>query len=333
MKVNRIINKKEILTFNELLKGFNNNDYYIFPKLPLHDVIDLEILPYLNENEKSVFYNIKFDFIITDKEHKPLFGVQFDGYEHRILDDVIKKDIIINRICQIAELPVIRISDFQLEKIDSISILQFMVYRFIKYNKEMPRIKEKLNEEIENMSSDEKENIIENGFLDPTYDPEFQFDLEYPFPLKANIISELKNNYLFEDFLPENNPHLYWYTVFQGGNIPKDGIYTSFCYYGIYKGRSKTKNYSWKEGKLVSDGVEILKEDKIQFIMNWALKTSEEYDENMFPIEFQKNHGFMPTYIADIPGASIPSIAEAVSEYVCYKKVLDFYKTINNSNI
>lgn len=330
MKVNRISNAKEVIVFNELLKGFNNADYYVFPKLPLTDVIDSKILPYLREKELNVFYDSRFDFIVTDKLHKPLFAIEFDGFEHEILDDVIKMDIQKNRICQIAELPLIRVSDCQLEKIDSISILQFMVYRFLKYKEEMPRIKQTLYEEIENMSNDEKITITQNGFLDPSYDPEVQFDIEYPFPLKNEVITKLKNNYLFQDYMPENNPHSYWYTVFQGGNSPTDGRYTSFCYYGIYKGKSKTGSTSWKEGKLVSDGIEVLKEDKIQFAMNWALKTSDEYDENMFPIEFKNAHGFMPIYFADIPGASIPSIAEAVSEYVCYKKVIEWYQSIIN---
>ena len=244
MKVKRISNKSELITYHELLKGLEGTNFLIFPKLPIKEVIGDEVKREIDKKHLDLFNNSHFDFVVSNPDHHPIFAVEFDGPHHDIYEKKQRADIRKNRICQIAEFPLIRVTDFELAKIDSVSILEFMIYRFVKYSTEMPRIKKSINDEVESMTDEEREAIIEDGFLDPSYDPHVLFDFEFPFPLQTKIITELKKYSLYFDHIPEGNSHSYWYTVFKSGNIPSHDKFVSLWHYGIYYGRSKTKSIS-----------------------------------------------------------------------------------------
>ena len=324
MIVKRINNTSETITFNELLKGLAETDFSIHSKLAIKDVIGEKVLSKLDKAHKNLFNSSHFDFVVLSPEHIPVFAVEFDGPHHSLYEKKQLRDIRKNRICQIAEFPLIRVTDFELEKIDSISVLEFIAYRFAKYYLEIPRIKKALNKEIENMTDEQRVAMTEKGYLDPMYDPEYLFDFEFPFPLRDRIFSELKTYSLYDSYVPEGNTHLYWYSVSGGSNIPLPEKYTSIMYYGIYKGKSKTKSISWKDGKLESEGIEIIKEEKVQFSLKSPLRTTAKYDGKISPMEFYLVHGFMPVHFIEIPGVTESSIVEAIAEYLCYKKVLEW---------
>lgn len=124
MRVKKVNNTSEQITFSEIMKGFEGEDYFIFPKLQIKDVLDNEICKKLTKRERNYFNTSHFDFVVTEKNHRPLFAVEFDGPYHEIYKESVRpRDIIKNRICQIAELPLIRVSDYEVEKYDSISVL------------------------------------------------------------------------------------------------------------------------------------------------------------------------------------------------------------------
>jgi hypothetical protein len=138
VKTKKINNTSEIISYNEIKTELRDTDYIVFPKLPISDVIDSSIKQYLTKQEKNYFEKSHFDFVVADKNHVPAFVIEFDGPCHLEREETKSRDIRKNRICQIAELPLLRITDFELEKIDSVSIALLLItnqctvfYRFI----------------------------------------------------------------------------------------------------------------------------------------------------------------------------------------------------------
>ena len=328
MKIKRINNTSEIKTYNELTKAFCQTHYQIFPKLQIKDVIDSSVYKKLNKKEMNFFNESHFDFVVTDGNHTPVFAVEFDGPHHFIYNDKIKRDIRKNKICYLAELPLLRVTDFEIEAIDNISILQYITYRFIKWEIEHTNIKEEINNELIEMSEHEIQNLTKNGFLDPSIDVEFRFDLQYPFPLRNQLISELKEKYSISVSPDKSiiNPTWYHIVPVEEKSIKND--YLKTFSYGIYKGHPKNNALSWKNGMIQNKDIQKLIEEKITFGMRWGLIIDEEYDIEEAPINFILRKGRYPIYFSDIPGGSVPSIIESVLEYECLSKIREW--ALNN---
>ncbi len=293
-----------------------DTDYLIFPKLPISDVVDASIKQYLTKQEKNYFEKSHFDFVIADKNHYPAFVIEFDGPYHLEKKEVKLRDIRKNRICQIAGLPLLRITDYELEKKDSFSIVRFIIYRFIKWSHNYEKIKKKLENELTNMSKEEYELVVSDRYIDVGYNPDYIFHIEHPFPLKKNVIDELYNKHKVANEPTENN---YWYSINKYGCSSIDGFHSASFTYGIYKGKRNNSTFTFNEGKLKTKGIEILSEEKIDYVMRYDLVTVENLNHKVISIEDKL---ILPIYYSDIPGANIPNICEAVAEYVCYKKVL-----------
>ncbi len=332
MRVKKINNTSEIYTYNELSKGLEGIEAMIFPKLPIADVVDSEIRKILSKKAKNLFDNSHFDFIVTNKNHIPLFAVEFDGPFHELYDKKRINDIRKNRICQLAELPLIRVTDLQLQSFDSISVLRFIAYRYVKWTNDYPKIHQEWEKELSEMSEDELEAITSEGYLSPPYDPHFRFDIKHPFPLRDEVIEKLVNKHHLYNFITINNRDSFWYSVFPGGDRSMDGIFTSSYHYGIYKGNESNSNISWKEGRLETKGVNILKEEKIEFGMKWALITAEDFNNDTAPFLYEQQNGFLPIYHPDLPGSYIPSICRSIAEYISYKRLLQFVEENNIMN-
>jgi len=215
----------------------------------------------------------------------------------------------------------------QLEKYDSISILRFMIYRFVKWKKELPRIESEIQSEIDQMSPDDVSNLVEDGFLDPSIDPSFRFDLEFPFPLTRKIHTELVESYKLHPFFPDRNEiNPTWFFIMPGIESSIDGMYSTTHTYGVYQGVNPTANLSWAGGKLTTPGVKVLLEGEVTFGMKWALVTDENYSIQEAPISYLYKIGYLPIYHSDVEGADVPAISKAIVGYVCYKKILEWAK-------
>ncbi|MCZ7611009.1 MAG: DUF2726 domain-containing protein [Ignavibacterium sp.] len=322
MKTKKISNTSEILTYNEIYAELRETEYVIYQKLPIADVIDTSVKQFLTKKEKNFYEKSHFDFVITDKHHNPVFAIEFDGPYHQIKEEVRLRDVRKNRICQVAELPLLRITDLELEKVDSISIVRFIVYRFIKWTQNYDKIKNELENELANMSAEEYKMVVTDRFIDVGYNPDYIFHIEHPFPLKEGVITELKKQYQLE----EKPSDSYWYSVNRYGSSFTNGFHSASYTYGIYKGKSPNSTISFKKGKLITEGIEVIKEEKINFVMKYALVTIENINSNTIPIQYKSTYGILPIYYSDIPGASIPDICEAIAEYVSYKKVLTWFQ-------
>jgi len=228
------------------------------------------------------------------------------------------RDLRKNRICQIAGLPILRITDYELTKIDSLSIVQFILFRFKKWSQNYESIRKRIQKELVAMSPEDYKDIIDDSFIEVGYDPDIMFHLEHPFPLKQKIIGELKEKY---NLSSKPNKNDIWYSVQRGGSSFQDGIHTAFYTYGIYQGKTSTKHYSFVNGKLKAEDVEILDEDRIRFAMSYRLLTVENLEKKRIPFWSNAVFGILPFYYPDIPGASIPDICESISEYIAFRRI------------
>lgn len=323
MKVKRISNTSEVITYHELLKGLKGTDFLIFPKLPLKDVIEDEIVSELNKPQKNLLNTSHFDFVVSTSNHIPIFAVEFDGPHHFLYEKKQISDIRKNRICQIAQLPMIRVSDEHLEKYDTISIVQFIAYRFVMWQKNFVSIKREIEDKINKMTDSNFKRLYNNGYVHPDIDPHFQFDIRYPFPPTKHIREKLINEYNLNYFFPEKaSKDVLWFVVLSGNIGSRNGLFYEESNYGLYKGFTN-QNIGWNGGKLSNPDINILAEGTIRFSLKWALITAEDYDKREPPIFYENRKGFLPIYHGDIPGAHLPSIIRAISEYLGYKILLE----------
>ncbi len=82
MKVKKLLNTSEVITYTQIEKDLFESGYRIFPNLPLKDVIDNKIKESLNRQGKKHFKSSHFDFVIYDKVFSPVFAIEFDGPIH-----------------------------------------------------------------------------------------------------------------------------------------------------------------------------------------------------------------------------------------------------------
>lgn len=324
MKVQKINNTSEYITYTELSKGLEGSGLLIFPKLLLKDVIAKEVRDSLTKSLKNTIEKSHFDFVVTDDKHMPLFAVEFDGPHHKIYDKKIKSDIRKNRICQIANLPLIRVSDAHLIQHDYVSIVQFIVYRFKMWRENSHIILKEIANKIDEMTDAESQRFNEDN-LSVDHDPSFQFHLMYPFPKSQQIETQLDKEFGLKPFPPNKGGiHAFWYAISPGGRgtLPSGKDYLQYSY-GIYWGKYKNR-LSWNNGKLQDPDTQILCEDRMQIDFEWPLVTAEDYDLAEPPYLYFDRNGHMPVYFGDIPGAQLPYIIDAICEFFCYKRVLEW---------
>lgn len=325
MNVKRLSNSSEFITYNELTKALGDAGYLTFVKVPIKEVIDKSKTSRLRRSDIAMYQDSHFDFVITDTGLMPEFAVEFDGPYHFTDSDRRRRDIRKNRICALAQFPLLRVSDVELEKFDTISIMQFIAYRFVKWKEEYQRIYDELQSDYEEMTPEEKNRMTEDGFLDPSLDPSFRFDLEFPFPPTEQIRSELVTMYKFGLWgPPAQDKDGIWFTVMDSKQGPLDNSFFTECSYGIYGGGASLGQTEWRGGKLQTPGVRVLLEGRVRFVMRWALVIEEDYDEAESPANYFARTGRFPIYFADLPGAHIPSICSAISEYAAYIKVREW---------
>jgi len=324
MKVKKLLNTSEVITYTQIEKDLFESGYRIFPSLPLKDVIDNGIKKSLDRKGRLHFDSSHFDFVIYDNAFSPVFAIEFDGPSHFEFEKKRKADIRKNKICQLASFPLIRITDLEIDYVDSISILQYIIYHFIKWKEEIGRIQAEIQEYILEMSEVEFTSKTEEGFLDPSIDPSFWFDIEFVFPLTVKIKKDIKEKYnLRSDVQNSKDKSAVWFAVFPGNEgSDQDGIFKASYSYGIYKGITSNDKYTWEGGKICSDEIQVLIEGQEEFGLKFALVTEEDYDRKDSPANYFFKNGKLPIFFGQPNGVSIPSICESICEYLCYKNVL-----------
>lgn len=317
----RITNLSEHRTFHAMDSALAGTEYRIFAKLPVRDVLDAGRMADLSKHLRNTLNTSHFDFVVVSPDHLPKYAVEFDGPHHFQYRTAQISDIRKNKLCAVAGLPLLRVTDAELEIHDSISILEFMTQRMLAWEQRYPVLQAEMAERIRSLSADELRQFTEDGVLDPSLDASFWFDLEHPFPLTAALRSELSRCHGLREEPPSTGGTDRWFHVLPVGSGGAGCTHLERVSFGIYRGRPDRASLQWRNGHLTTPGVEVLTEGKIAVGLRWPLIIEEDYDGEEAPIDYMLRTGRMPICFPDLPGAHVPSICEAVAEYLALREV------------
>lgn len=215
MKKQRILNASERQTHEVLRSSLAWTGYRIFARLLLAKVIQREHGEPLSKNDRKFLEKSELDFVVVNADSIPEFAVEFDGPFHQRDDKQIARDACKNRLCGLAKLPLLRITDTELEEFDKYTILEFIVMRFLAWQNEYQEIEQDIAEYVETFDERQRQELLEGCIADPSIDPAFHFDLRHAFPRTRELAKRLLEEHgvvslLAEPFLKSmTTPHTY----------------------------------------------------------------------------------------------------------------------------
>lgn len=189
------MHKQRILNFREpevdiiLRQQLAKEGYRVLPKVGLSDALAKDHDDHLPQREFDYFTRAHLDFLVT-RDNMPVFAVEFDGAHHFIDDRTIENDVIKNRLCKEAGLPLLRITSTEVEEYDKLTLLDYMLMRYVAWGKEYPQIIGEIKEIANTLppNSDPEDYAVD-------LDPSFHFDLRHPFPSRDRILERLWRNH------------------------------------------------------------------------------------------------------------------------------------------
>lgn len=102
--------------------------YRINLKMRLRDVIDVDDLP-LSAKERNFAFTSHLDFVAVDaKTHLPAIAIEYDGPQHLSDHKQIERDRIKDKLCEAAELPLLRIDNLFTRKEGRWRVLTYILW-------------------------------------------------------------------------------------------------------------------------------------------------------------------------------------------------------------
>jgi very-short-patch-repair endonuclease len=313
-----LLNTSEYKSLEMIEKALKDSNYKVFPGLPLYEVFDNKNNEFSKEERKYI-RDSTFDFVVVNEKSFPQLAIEFDGPVHDIYEKKRLSDIKKNRICMKQGLDLLRIRDFHLRKYEKITILEYILLRFIKWNIEYGKLVQDLHSFFEDLSEEEVADYTRDGILDPTIDPTVIFDLKYPFPGIEDIKKRMSNIYGICDR-----------NIFSRGGetkIEEDGSITHIEY------------------KLLETPIKMINSNAIQKIniifsapvnLLCFMPTEKDWNRSESPYDYFKKTGKLPAAFNDIPGLSADELAETLAEYFTIKKIENWLeknaKKLKNNN-
>lgn len=184
------MHKRRLLVFREpevntiLQRTLASRGFQVFPKVRLADAIQKDASEYLGNREFGYLTRAHFDFLVT-KDFVPQFAVEFDGLTHAE-PDAVERDVLKNRLCKSAGLPLLRITSAELTARDKLTALDYMMGRFVAWRDELPDIQRELQAQAAGLPAD----ADPHDYID-YFDPSIHFDLQHPFPATAAVRDRL----------------------------------------------------------------------------------------------------------------------------------------------
>jgi hypothetical protein len=163
--------------------------YRVYPKVRVADVINTDPSERLPNREFDYLSRAHFDFIVV-KNELPTFAVEFDGADHIDNPETRERDVLKNRLCKKASLPLLRITSVEIIERDQVTLLDYMLMRFVAWEEEIDNILEGIQEYAANLPDD-----IDFEDFAIHRDPSVCFDLKHPFPGCKIVQERLWQNY------------------------------------------------------------------------------------------------------------------------------------------
>jgi len=189
------MHKRRLLYFREpevrtiLERRLAKEGYTIFAKVRLQDAIGLDRSEHLPTREFDFLTRAHLDFVVAQSD-MPVFAVEFDGIDHLHDPKTLERDSIKNSLCKAADLPLLRITSTEIQENDRLTLLDYMLMRYVAWQKEH----EDLIREIAEYAAAVAPNADPDD-LAVDLDPAFQFGLEHPFPGLRIVRERLLRNF------------------------------------------------------------------------------------------------------------------------------------------
>ena len=314
----KFLNTSEYKSLEIIERVLKDSNYKVFPGLPLYEVFDNKNNEFSKE-ERRYIRDSTFDFVVFDEKSFPQLAIEFDGPVHDIYEKKRLSDIKKNRICKKQGLCLLRIRDFHLRKYEKITILEYILLRFIRWNIEQEKLVQDMYDFFESLNEEEFEEYTSDGILDPSVDPTVIFDLRYPFPWIEDVKKRISNIYGIHDR-----------DIFSGGiemRFKEDGSVTHIARKSLNASIAMTDNG-------VTQKINIKFSTPVNLL--WCIPTEKDwnYSENQY--DYFKKSGKWPTTFNDIPGVFVPNLAETLADYFTLKKIENWLeknaKKLNNGD-
>jgi len=299
----KFLNTSEYKSLKIIERTLKDSNYKVFPELPLYKIFYNKNNEFSKE-EKRYIHDSTFDFVVFDEKSFPKLVIEFDGPMHDIYEKKRLSDIKKNRICMKQGLNLLRIRDFHLKNYEKITILEYILLRFIKWNIEYGKLVQDLHSFFKGSSEEEVADYTRDGILDPTIDPTVIFDLRYPFPGIEDVKKRMSNIYGIFDR-----------DIFSRGGetkIEEDGSITHIEYKLLETSiKMINSNATQKINIIFSAPVNLL----------CFMPIEKDWNHSESPYDYFKKSGKLPATFNDIPGLSTNELAETLAEYFTIKKI------------
>jgi hypothetical protein len=330
MKKLPILNASEQLTEGVLRSSLAGTGYHIYARLPLAKVIQRVPGETLPKIERKFLETSELDFVVANANSIPEFAVEFDGPHHQSDDKQIARDVRKNRLCDLAKLPLLRITDTELEEFDKYSILKFIVMRFLKWKGEYQEIEGEIAEYIETLDERQRQELFKGDIADPLIDPEILFDLRHPFPQMREFAKRLLEKHgvvspLAEPFLKlMTTPPAY--NLFCDIFAPSQERFEGFdlivrCDYLISRSKEPFFGVRRIANEKDRSTTTVLKRGAVDFRIRCTLPIVPDYDPAELPVDYFLRKGKWPVSFLELPGANAFDIAKNMSEYLGLREV------------
>src|SRR5215470_6727338 len=148
MRIKPLVGGMERKTLDVLDRVLRGTAFRVCPKMRLADVLEPESGDVLLPGEQRFRLMSHFDFVVGDRRtQQPVFAVEFDGPLHGFPPQEFR-DIRKNRLCAAAEFPLLRIGCATLERYEQLSVLEFMLQRFVAWQREHGEIQEWIDDSL-----------------------------------------------------------------------------------------------------------------------------------------------------------------------------------------
>jgi hypothetical protein len=150
-------------------------------------------------SEKKAFEDAEFDCVVFGENDIAVFAVEYDGPCHE-KPEKKRSDARKNGWCADAELPLLRISDWEIATEDRDLFITYLIKRHIAYQEELPGI---IDEIIEQYGQNEIDRCYAEGLIPWDMDPYRVFDLRHPIPGFNSLLEKIAEDFkIFVLFTP-----------------------------------------------------------------------------------------------------------------------------------
>lgn len=330
MKKQRILNASEIRTEDVLRGALADSGYRVFARLPLSKVMQREKGQPLSKEDRKFMESSELDFVVANADSIPEFAVEFDGPFHQIDEKQANRDVRKNRLCDLAKLPLWRITDTELEDFDKCTILEFIIMRFLAWRNESDDIKRVIAEYWSTLDTEERHALTDGGIADPTIDPTVHFDIAHPFPRTREVAKRLLEQHglvslLAQPFL-RHTPLQREYRLFCDVFAPSQERFDDHdlvvrCDYVVSRSKSPFSGIMTIASEVDRKSSEVLMRGALDFRVRASLPVVPDYDDSETPIECFMRNGKMPISFPELPGVTPHDIGETMSEYLGLREI------------